>query len=110
MNQTLHELTRLVLATRPENLLGSTVKDYLNNIFHHTADAHVLLLQHAEELRSMYPPEEYEAVMRALEYDAITSGEACEPDPNLPAAIQYALDMINEHDLNARMPGKPGDA
>jgi hypothetical protein len=106
----LHELTKLVLACRPENMLrDGGVAPMLEKVFEVTADAHSFLVHNAEELKAMYG-EHAKDILSALEYEEIMAGEADSMDEGLPLKIQYALELVRDHGVYAKMPNGGADA
>jgi len=102
----LHELTKLVLACRPENMLREGAAPMMENMFSVAAEAHAFLVHHAEELNVMYG-EHARDVLMALEYP---KHEGAEEDGGLPLKIQYALELVREHGIYARLERGVNDA
>lgn len=100
----IHELTKLVLACRPENMLHDGVAGTLERIFEVGADAHMYLIQEeVDTLKSMYGANA-EQVLAALESDRIHAGTAHETNfESLPLKIQEALRAVRDKGMNAQL-------
>jgi hypothetical protein len=106
----LHELTKLVLACRPENMLKEGgIAPMLEKVFEVSAESHSFLVHHAEELKKMYGNNAPD-VLQALEFDDIQEGTAGPPDKSLPLKIEYALELLREHGVYAKVPDAGAEA
>lgn len=106
----LHELTKLVLACRPENMLKEGgIAPMLEKVFEVSAESHSFLVHHAEELKKMYGSNAND-ILHALEVDEIQSGKIGEADKSLPLKIEYALELLREHGVYAKIPDASAEA
>lgn len=106
----LHELTKLVLACRPENMLKEGgIAPMLENVFDVSAEAHSFLVHHAEELKKMYG-QNAKDVLNALEFEEIQAGTADKTDKSLPLKIEYALELLREHGVYTKVPDAGAEA